>query len=387
MPYQHGITIIESNDESLSLVTIGTAVIGVVVTGPAADAAVFPLDKPVLIPPRNIAAAIAAAGATGTIRTALEGIAREVKAPIVLVRVVPGADAAATEAAVIGTDVGGVKTGMQALLAAPTQLSVRPRIIGVPGLDSQAVTEAIEVLLPKLRGFGYAFAHGDDSEEAIAYRANFSARELMLITPDPKVLVAGVATPTLAVATALGARARIDQEQGWHKTISNVPLNGIAGLTKDFAFDLQDVNAEVNLMNANELTTIVNLDGRYRFWGSRTCSADPRFVFESATRTAQVLADTIALGMVWAMDKPLRPSLAKDIVEMVNGKFRDLQRDEFIVGAKCWFDPDKNPVGKLKEGKLTLDYDYTPVPPLENLLFNQKITDSYLADFASGVSA
>ena len=32
----------------------------------------------------------------------------------------------------------------------------------------------------------------------------------------------------------------------------------------------------------------------------------------------------------------------------------------------------------LKAGKLTIDYDYTPVPPLENLMLRQRITDQYL---------
>ena len=31
---------------------------------------------------------------------------------------------------------------------------------------------------------------------------------------------------------------------------------------------------------------------------------------------------------------------------------------------------------------MTLDYDYTPVPPLEDLSFRQRITDRYFADFA-----
>jgi phage tail sheath protein FI len=36
----------------------------------------------------------------------------------------------------------------------------------------------------------------------------------------------------------------------------------------------------------------------------------------------------------------------------------------------------------LKAGRLLLDYDYTPVPPLEDLTLRQRITDRYLADFA-----
>ncbi len=46
-----------------------------------------------------------------------------------------------------------------------------------------------------------------------------------------------------------------------------------------------------------------------------------------------------------------------------------------------------NDKDSLKAGKLTIDYDYTPVPPLENLMLRQRITDQYLLDFSSQVSA
>ncbi|HBP0294529.1 TPA: phage tail protein, partial [Pseudomonas aeruginosa] len=52
-----------------------------------------------------------------------------------------------------------------------------------------------------------------------------------------------------------------------------------------------------------------------------------------------------------------------------------------------WYDPNVNDKDTLKAGKLRITYDYTPVPPLEDLTFFQKITDSYLVDFASRVNA
>ena len=33
-----------------------------------------------------------------------------------------------------------------------------------------------------------------------------------------------------------------------------------------------------------------------------------------------------------------------------------------------------------------IDFDYTPVPPLENLQLNQRITDRYFADFPARIS-
>ncbi|HEY0626695.1 MAG TPA: phage tail sheath subtilisin-like domain-containing protein [Allosphingosinicella sp.] len=378
----HGITVTEVNAGIRALVTAATSVIGLVATGPAADAATFPLDTPVAIV--DMAAAIEDAGATGTLKGALQAIADQVNTVVVVVRVAPGADAAGTDANVLGASVDGNKTGMQALLAAEAQLGVKPRIIGAPGLDTQAVTAGLVIVAKKLRAMAYAYAVGDDVADAILYRSNFAARELMLITPN--FLAAGSAE-SFSVARALGLRARIDREQGFHKTLSNVPVDGVIGLTKDYGFDIQDPTCEVNQLNDAEITSLINWGGGYRFWGSRTCSDDPLFAFESATRTAQVLMDTIADGLLWAIDKPLRPSLARDIVETINAKFRVMVRDGQLIGARAWFDADRNPAADLGNGKLTIDYEFTPVPPLEHLALTQRITDRFFADFAAGVNA
>ncbi|MDR8378946.1 phage tail protein, partial [Acinetobacter baumannii] len=57
------------------------------------------------------------------------------------------------------------------------------------------------------------------------------------------------------------------------------------------------------------------------------------------------------------------------------------------IGGDAWFDPEANTPDTLKVGKLATDYDYTPVPPLEDLTFRQRITDRYLANFAASVKA
>jgi phage tail sheath protein FI len=122
----------------------------------------------------------------------------------------------------------------------------------------------------------------------------------------------------------------------------------------------------------------------YRFWGSRTCSADPKFAFESATRTGDILADTIADAHLWAIDKPMSKTLINDIVEGINAKFREIKAQGYIVDATAWVDEDINTVEVLEAGKLYIDYDYTPVPPLENLMFRQRITNRYLVQLVQG---
>jgi phage tail sheath protein FI len=384
--FHHGINVIEAASPSRTLRTVATAVIGLVATGPAAQAALFPLDTPVLV--TDIEAAIVAAGETGTLKAALEGIAEQVRAPVVVVRVAPGADATATNLAVIGKDEAGVRTGMQALLGADAVVKMKPRIIGAPGLDTLPVTTQLAGVAKKLRGMAYARAIGADVAALTAYRAGFTQRELMLIYPDVTVAdgVLGATKPAFAVAHALGLRARIDQEQGFHKTLSNVPLRDVVGLTKPIQFDLQDEDCDANLLNNADITTLVRINGELRLWGNHTCATDDAFMFESATRTAQVLADTVAEGMTWGMDKPLVPGLARDIVERINAKLRALKSADQLLGGAAWFDTNDNPTDQLKLGKLKIRYKYTPVPPLEGLTLVQEITDEYLADFASLVA-
>lgn len=385
MAFKHGITLIEISDGARTLTAVSTAIIGLVATASDADAATFPLNRPALI--TDVEAAIGKAGVDGTLAIALRAIADHSRPVIVVVRVEEGDDDAETAANVIGTTgADGLKTGMQALLAAQAQLGVKPKILGTPGLETQAVTAALAVVAKKLRGFGYARALGDTVAEAIVYRANFSARELMLLMPDFLAFdTASAANITsFAAARAMGLRALIDTQTGPHKTLSNVAVEGVVGLTKDIHWDIEDQSSEAGLLNAKEITALIRTDSGFRFWGNRTTAeAESQFVFESTTRVAQLLADTVVAGMLWAIDKPLTPSLARDIVETINGFGRQLKSQGILLGFNAWYDEANNSTASLKAGKLRIDYDYTVPPPLEDLSFAQRITDSYFADFAS----
>ena len=392
--YHHGVRVLEINEGIRPIRTIATAVVGMVCTGSDADAATFPLNTPVLL--TDVLTASGKAGELGTLARSLDAIADQASPVTVVVRVADGegADDAAKEANQTTKIIGGVTaqgqyTGLKALLAAEVQLGVRPRILGVPGLDNLAVTTELAAIAEQMRAFAYASAWDcENVSEAIAYRDGFGSRELMLIWPDfvNWDTATSANTPASAVARALGLRAKIDEQVGWHKTLSNVPVNGVSGLSKDIFWDLQNPATDAGLLNAADVTTLIRREG-FRFWGNRTTSADPLFAFENYTRTAQVLADTMAEAHFWAVDKPMHGSLVKDIVDGVNAKFRELKTGGYIIDGQCWFDPAANDATTLKAGKLFLDYDYTPVPPLENLLFRQRITDRYLMTFAESVKA
>lgn len=391
--YHHGVRVIEINDGVRPIRTVSTAIIGVVCTANDADATAFPLNTPVLL--TNVQQAVGKAGKEGTLARTLQAIADHANAMTVVVRVEQSTEqdaetaAAETTSNLIGTVTPeGQSTGIKALLTAQASLGVKPRILGVPGLDSLSVATELAAAAKKLRAFAYVSAWGcATKEEAVAYRENFGARELMVIWPDFINWDTVTHQPETAMATAraLGLRAQLDQDIGWHKTLSNKNVAGVEGIDKPVFWDVQDPSTDAGYLNENDVTTLVR-EGGFKFWGSRTCSDDPLFAFENYTRTAQVLADTVTESVMWAMDAPMHPSLVRDIIEGINAKFRELKAMGLIVDARAWYNEEANSETTIKDGKLYIDYDYTPVPPLENLTFQQRITDRYLAEFANRIT-
>jgi phage tail sheath protein FI len=392
--FHHGVQVVEINDGTRVISTVSTAIIGMVCTANDADAKTFPLNTPVLI--TDVIAAQGKAGKKGTLAVSLAAIADQCKPVTVVVRVAESekADPAEAQAETLsnilgGADENGTYTGMKALLTAEAVTGVKPRILGVPALDSLDVATALASVCQSLRAFGYISAWGCRTiSDAIKYRDNFSQRELMLIWPDFLAwdTTGNVSQKAYATARALGLRAKIDQETGWHKTLSNVGVNGVTGIDASVFWDLQAVGTDADLLNEAGVTTLIRKNG-FRFWGNRTCSDDPLFLFENYTRTAQVLADTMAEAHMWAVDKPMTASLIRDIIDGINAKFRELKSNGYIIDGKCWFDASANEKETLKAGKLYVDYDYTPVPPLESLTLRQRITDTYLVDLASSINS
>ncbi len=374
MTSRHGINVVEVNDGVRPIRTVATSIIGFPATADDADADLFPLNTPVLL--SDVRGSAGRAGDSGTLAATLEDISEQSNPLAVVVRVEDSADPAQLEANVIGADNAGSKTGLQALFAAQNKFNVRPRILGAPGLDTLNVATALISTAKRLGGMAYLSANGADSkEDAVAYRGNFAAREAMVLWPS--------FTSRRAAAVVLGLRSAIDADPalGWNKTISNVAVGGVTGIDEPVSFDLDASQvSDAAFLNDNEVTTLINYRG-FRFWGSRTCSDDPLFAFESATRTAQILKDTIIESQFINVDGRLVAGLAQDIVESINTKFRNLVNTGRIIGASAWLDDKVNTPDQLAAGKLFIDYDFTPTPPLENISFRQRITNRHFVDF------
>lgn len=369
-----------------AIASLASGIIGLIATasapvGAAATAldAAFPLNTPVLV--TDVRKAIGLAGVGGTLLPSLEAIYDQVSPVVIVVRVAEAEDPEDQDEAVIGS--AGAYSGIYALLAAEAQTGYRPRVLGAPGLDSENVTVALASVAKKLRARVYAAAQAETIAEAVTYRGQFAGRELSLIWPNWSNAFSGD-----AVARALGVRAYIDETQGWHKSLSNVAVSGVTGISENLFFDIQDESTDVAALNDGDIVTMIRSpSGGFVYWGNRTCSDEPLFAFEPAVRTSQILQDEIAKGLVWAVDKPLTMALIKDMLETINARFRSLVVQQRLIGGRAWFDPALNAGSDLAAGKLVIDYDFTPAAPLEGLTLNQRITDKYYADLAAALAA
>lgn len=383
----HGARIRENTDLVTAINDIESSVIGVVAVADDADAETFPLNTPVLL--TRVNNVLGKAGKTGSLYKTLKAIADQTSPKVIVVRVAMATDEAdaKTQSQLIigGTTEDGSYTGMYAFLTAEQKVGYRPRILAAPDYDTEEVTSALCVIAQNLRAFVYANCYGCKTmAEAITYRAKFAYRELMLIWPDFIAYnpLTGKNEIFPAPAYACGLRALIDNNHGWHKSLSNISVNNVLGISQDVFWSLQAEDSDANELNNKEITTLIKRNG-FRFWGNRVTDTNA-YIFEVYTRTAQILADSIAEAQFEAIDEPLTPTNVKDVVSGINGKLSALVTQGRLIGAECWFDILDNPTTGLRQGQVRIRYKYTPVPPMEDLTMYQTFTDEYFgAAFSS----
>ncbi|TNL01620.1 phage tail protein [Kosakonia cowanii] len=378
----HGARVRENTDLAAAVNDIDSSVIGIVAVADDADADTFPLNRPVLL--TRVDSVLGKAGKSGTLYKTLKAIADQASTKVIVVRVAAatGGDGEKTQSQLVigGAEADGSYTGMYAFLVAEQDehIGYRPRILAAPDLDTEEVTSSLCVIAEKLRAFVYASCYGCETmADAIAWRAKFACRELMLIWPDFIAYnpLSGKNEIFPAPAYACGLRAKIDNDQGWHKSLSNVPVKNVLGLSKQVFWSLQAEDSDANALNNKEITTLIKRNG-FRFWGNRTPETKA-YIFEVYTRTAQILADEIAESQFEAIDEPLTPANVKDVLSAIRARLNQLVTSGHLIGAECWYDVVDNGTTDLRQGCVRVRYKYTPVPPLEDLTLHQTFTDEF----------
>jgi hypothetical protein len=249
------------------------------------------------------------------------------------------------------------------------------------GSVKNPVAGALESLATSLRA--HAIIGGPNTTDAAAldYREDYGSRRVYIVDPHAKVYDTTAAAYVSAdpAASVAGLIARVDAEQGFWKSPSNEELLGIGGVDRPIDFALGDSNTRANLLNENEVATIIRDEG-YRLWGNRTTSSDPMFAFLCVSRTADMIDLSIQRAHRWACDKGITRGYFDDVTSSVNAYLRDLEARGAIVGGKCWVDPDFNDAQQIANGHATFSYEFTPTYPAERVTFRSSITDAFITN-------
>ncbi len=386
--YLHGVRLTIDDQAYIETRIMATDTIGVVCTAEDADPEVFPLNRCALV--LDIKKAIAKAGNKGTLSETLQSIDAEVRAPVVVVRVAEG-ESEETIANIIGkvNDNDSV-TGLKALALAPTQVGVTPRIFTIPLYDkSEAVAKALVEHAERQYGFAYmSMSHCENIADALVYRKKFANNygmffygDIIKFNPQLAAEVEHYAGPALA-----GLRARLDQEKGWHYSISNKVLKGVTGLTKEVTYSgINGYGTGANTLNEAGISCFV-LDDGYRTWGNRTTAGpDSSMYFEVFARSSQVAAITLAnLLKNMTQDQPMNPARLDQFKQRGDAILYDWQRAGRILGGEIILHPELNGDDALMSGRPDWLLELTAVPPIESPGLTVRLSDKFIKNAVGG---
>ena len=280
-----------------------------------------------------------------------------------------------------GAQTDGSLTGISALIGAESIVGHAPKILIAPARsDTQAVANALISAADRLRAVAVVDGPSTTDAAATAYRGNFGSRRAFLVDPGVKVAAPGDETVDRpASAYVAGVIARSDAERGFWWSPSNRLIRGIVGTSREIDFTLGDPAARANLLNENEIATIIRQNG-YRLWGNHTCSADAKWAFLSVVRIADALNDSLLRAHLWAVDRNITRTYLEDVADGVNAYIAELVGLGALLGGRCYPTPDLNTAQTVAAGKVYFDFDFNPVYPAERITFRSRLVNDYIEE-------
>lgn len=281
-------------------------------------------------------------------------------------------------------------------ITAPGRYSVVPTAVftassGLSGAAStltlgnyaNPVVSALLSVAAQLRAHVIAEGPSTTDADAITYRGDWGSRRVYIVDPKVKATDATGAIVSKPVSPFVaGLMAKVDDTEGFWVSPSNHAFTGVLGLDRVIDYALGDSSARANILNENEIATVIRDDG-FRLWGNRTASDDAKWAFLPVSRTADIIDVSIQKAHRWAVDKAITRGYFEDVVASVNGYMRQLKARGAILGGKCWVDPALNTSADITAGHATFSYEFTPVYPSERVTFNSAVTDAYISTLFS----
>jgi phage tail sheath protein FI len=269
---------------------------------------------------------------------------------------------------------------MPASAGTPTQAATFSATIGSAG---NAVVQDLLAVANRIRAVIIQDGPNTNNNDAIATVGDTANDRVYLVDPQcVKTNGSGALITSYGSAYVAGLIVQNDNANGWWASPSNQQLTGVQATTRAIAFQMGDASSDANLLNSQNVATIIRQSG-FRLWGNRSTSGK----FLCVTRTNDIINDSLQAAILWAVDKGITKNYVTEVIEYVNADLRNYVKQGAILGGTCWADPDLNSNSNIDNGHIYFNFKWTPVYPAEHITFTSYIVDDYIQSVFDGLTA
>ncbi|MCY1697151.1 Ig-like domain-containing protein [Lelliottia sp. SL45] len=269
-----------------------------------------------------------------------------------------------------------------------------PKVMIAPGiLDMEGALGPANSLGNQLRAVWFADVPAGFSrpEEAYAWKQSNAVYPRIAINwPRVAVLDKDGSTVWDWMAPAMaGLCCQLDKglasaefETGYWCSPSNYVLPDVLGVEYLLEYIPNDPDCEVNYLNSQGISTVINQLGGWRAFGNRLTAwpqTSSPTTFINWRRVTDIIEDSIEWFTVQYLDRPMftRPtdlssSLLGIIMDGVNGFLRSKIGTALVYG-RCYIDPAENTLETLQQGIIRYRYQITPPVPIEHVQYTSEI--------------
>lgn len=295
-----------------------------------------------------------------------------------------------------------LKTGMEALLDAPTLFNMKPRVILAPGFCTQlSVSTAMLSKAQQLRAHALIDAPiGTTELQAISGRGpsgtiNFqtSSSWAALCYPHVQVPHPVTSAPVLEPFSQnlAGLASFVDLNEGYWMPWSNRELPRIIGTERPIQWSISDRNCMANQLNAVGIVTCVRGFGTgFRAWGSRSAAwptdTTPKN-YINVRIVDSVLFEALERASLPYIDGTISKAQLDAVKEDVNLFLSTLVGKKALMGGVCTWTAEDNAIDQLTLGKVKWKINYLPPIPLGEMELECVMDTAWMKTIYVGATA
>ena len=221
---------------------------------------------------------------------------------------------------------------------------------------------ALNTICPQIRARAYIHGPNTTNAEAVRFRNTINGGRILVIDPKGLKNVDGTPVTVPAAPVFAGVRSRVvASADGVSGSVSNKIIRTLDGVARTIQYP-----ADSNYLNERQVSTIINERGGLRTWGSRLCTDDPLWEFDSVRATADMINEALEDLYFLYVDRKFTKFNLKMMIEDGNAALRVFKLNNDILGGRVWLS-DLNTPTLNAQGKVFLNVEFEPVVPMEQI--------------------